>query len=142
MKIGIKDHDDCFFCDSKPETVEHLFCYCERIFYLWNALAHWTLSVKETEIEFSLESVILSYTNCMPCKKAINCIILVGKFFIYKCKMEGRNPDFAGIQNYLKFDYNIEKFVCDFALQDRILRKWELMNKLYILSINDVSIAM
>ena len=29
--------------------------------------------------------------------------------------MEGRNPDFAGIQSYLKFNYNIEKFVCDFT---------------------------
>ena len=44
----------------------------------------------------------------MPCKNAINCIILVVKFFIHKCKMEGRNPDFAGIQSYFKFNYSIE----------------------------------
>ena len=79
MKMGIKDHDDCFFCDSKPETIEHLFWYCDRIFPLWNALAHWIRSVTEIEIEFSLESVLLGYTNCMPCKNAINCIILVVK---------------------------------------------------------------
>ena len=46
----------------------------------------------------------------MPCKNVINCIILVLKLFIYKCKMEGRTSDFAGIQSYLKFNYNIEKF--------------------------------
>ena len=131
MKMGIKDHDDCFFCDSKPETIEHLFWYCDRIFPLWNALAHWIGSVTEIEIEFTLESVLLGYTNCVPCKNAINCIILVVKFFMYKCKMEGRNPDFAGIQSYLKFNYNMEKFVCDFALQDRILSKWKLMKKLF-----------
>ena len=131
MKMGIKDHDDCFFCDSKPETIEHLFWDCDRIFPLWNALALWIRSVTEIEIEFSLESVLLGYTNSMPCKNAINCIILVVKFFIYKCKMEGRNPDFAGIQSYLKFHYNIEKFACDFALQDRILSKWQLMKKLF-----------
>ena len=27
MKMVIKDRDDCFFCDSKPETIEHLFWY-------------------------------------------------------------------------------------------------------------------
>ena len=24
MKMGIKDRDECFFCESKPETIEHL----------------------------------------------------------------------------------------------------------------------
>ena len=39
MKMGIKDHDHCFFfCESKPETIEHLFWYCDRISSLWNAL--------------------------------------------------------------------------------------------------------
>ena len=59
----------------------------------------------------------------MPCEIAINCIILVVMFFIhvYKCKMEGRNSDFAGAQSYLKFHYDIEKFACDFSYQDKIL---------------------
>ena len=67
----------------------------------------------------------------MPCKNGIICIILVVKFFIYKCKMEGHNPDFAGTQSYLKFNYNIKKFACDFVLQDKILIKWKLMKKLF-----------
>ena len=120
-KMGIKDHDDCFFCDGNPETIEHLFWYCDRIFPLWSALANWIWLVTEIEMEFSLESVLLGYTNSMPCKNAINCIILLVKFFIYKCKMEGRNPDFASIQSYLKFHYNVEKFACDFFYQDKIL---------------------
>ena len=130
-KMGIKNHDDCFFCDSNPETIEHLFWYCDRIFPLWSALANWIWLVTEIEMEFSLESVLLGYTNSMPCKNAINCIILVVKFFIYKCKMEGRNPDFAGIQSYLKFHYNVEKFACDFFYQDKILSKWKPMKKLF-----------
>ena len=36
--------------------------------------------VTKIEVEFSLESVLLGYTNCLPCKNAINCIILVVKF--------------------------------------------------------------
>jgi len=31
MKMGIKDHEACFFCNSRPETIEHLFWYCDRI---------------------------------------------------------------------------------------------------------------
>ena len=59
-------------------------------------------------------------------------------FFIYKCKTEGGNPAFAGVQSYLKFHYNIEKLACDFSHQDKILSKWEPMKKIIILSINDV----
>ena len=35
--------------------------------------------------------------------------------------MEGRSPDFAGIQSYLKFNCNIERFASDFAHQNKIL---------------------
>ena len=59
MKMGIKDHDNCFFCDSKPETIEHLFWYCDRISHLWIALANWIWSVTDIEMKFSLESVLL-----------------------------------------------------------------------------------
>ena len=130
--MGIKDHEACFFCNSKPETIEHLFWYCDRISPLWSALANWIWLVTGIEIEFSLESVLLGYTKCLPCSKnAINCIILVVKFFMYKCKMEGRNPDFACVQSYLRFHYNVEKFACDFCYQDNILSKWKPMEKLF-----------
>ena len=50
--------------------------------------------------------------------------------------MEGRNPILLAY-SYLKFNYSIEKFACDFALQDKFLCKWKQMKKI-ILSINDV----
>ena len=129
MKVGIKDHEVCFFCNRKPETIEHLFWYCDLTSPLWSALANWIWLVTGIEIELSLESVLLGYTKCLPSKNAINCIILVVKFFIYKCKMEGRNPHFAGVQSYLRFHYNIEKFACDFSYQDKSLSKWKPMEK-------------
>ena len=134
MKMESRITMIAFFVTVNPaDAIEHLFWFCDRIFPLWNALAHWIRSVTEIEIEFSLESVLLGYTNCMPCKNAINCIILASGqvFHTSKCKMEGRNPDFAGIQSYLKFNYSIEKFACDFALQDKFLCKWKQMKKLF-----------
>ena len=75
-----------FFWDCNPETKEHLFWYCDRIFTLCSALTNWIGEVTRIEVEFCLESVLLGYTNRLPCKNAINCIILVVKFFISKCK--------------------------------------------------------
>lgn len=30
-KVDFKDRDECFLCDSKHETIEHLFWCCDRI---------------------------------------------------------------------------------------------------------------
>ena len=46
-------------------------------------------------------------------------------------KMEGREPDFAGVQSYVKFHYNIEKFARDVSHHDKILSKWKPMKKLF-----------
>ena len=97
--MSIKEHDDCFFCDSNPETIEHFFWYCDRIF----PLANWIWLSTEIEMEFSLESPRLGCTNCMPCKNAINCVILVVKFFIYNAKWKDVNPVFVGVQSSIKF---------------------------------------
>ena len=70
--------------------------------------------------------------RCTPYKNAINCIILVVKFFIYKCKMEGRLPNISGVQSYLKYHYTIEKRACG-LYQDKILSKYEPLKTLLIL---------
>ena len=88
---------------------------------------------------FYVFSIILSFSTCSQSFKKIctreilgvnilNCIILVVKFFISKCKMEGRNPDFAGVQSYLKFHYNSEKFACDFSHQEKFLTRNQIKN--------------
>ena len=48
-----------FFCDSKPEAIEHLFWYSDRIFPLWNALTQGIRLEKGIEVDFSLECVLL-----------------------------------------------------------------------------------
>jgi len=63
MKMGIKDHEACFFCNSKPESIEHLLWYCDRISPLWSALANWIRLVTGIEIELSFESVLLATQN-------------------------------------------------------------------------------
>lgn len=48
-----------FLHDSKPETTEHLFWYCDQIFPLWNALTQGIRLEKGIEVDFSLECVLL-----------------------------------------------------------------------------------
>ena len=46
--------------------------------------------------------------------------------------MEGRNPNFAGVQSYLKFHYNIEKFARDLSDQDKFLSKWKRWKNYFV----------
>ena len=55
--------DKTTYCSCKPETIEHLFRYCDRIFRLYSALTNWIREVTKIEVQFSLESVHLGYTN-------------------------------------------------------------------------------
>ena len=129
LKIAIS-----VFCECKPETIEQLFRYCDRIFPLQSALTNWIGEVTKIKVhvEFCIESVLLGYTNCLPCKNAITCIILVVRFFISKCKMKGHNPHFAGVQSYLKFQYNIKTPACDFSHQGKFLHVSNIIILIYI----------
>ena len=83
--------------------------------------------------------------NCLPCKNAINCIILVVKFFIYiKWRDVHVIPILPTYKVTLGFiHYNIEKFACDFSHQDKILsgNQWRnyFVNKwcnIFIVNVN------
>jgi len=69
--MGIKDCHKYIFCDNKSETIEHLLWYCDRMFPLWSALANWIWEVTKIEADFTLESVLMGYANCIQFKKFI-----------------------------------------------------------------------
>ena len=73
----------------------------ETLKYCHHNILKYYLSVERNRAKKEITLGLYKLYGSMPCKNAVNCIILVVTFFIYKCKMEGRNPDFAGVQSYL-----------------------------------------
>ena len=68
------------FCVQKPETIEHLFWFCDRILPPWGTLPSWIFEQTNIEVDLSFDSVLLGYTRCTPFKNAINYIILGGDY--------------------------------------------------------------
>ncbi len=65
-RFGIKESEQCDFCNLYAETYEHLFFYCRHVRYLWSDLENWlrpnlvmieNLTVKEIIFGYRYESV-------------------------------------------------------------------------------------
>ena len=54
------------------------------------------------------------------------------KFIIYRCKMEGQNLNFTGVQSYRKFHYDIMKLARTYSYQGKFLEKFPAAGQLEI----------
>ena len=68
------------------ETLEHVFYNCNIIQDFWNRTVTWINDKVDSDVTVTRENVFLGYNVNNP-PMAINCIILLGKQFIYKCKL-------------------------------------------------------
>ena len=92
-KFNIGDNT-CTFCDSEIETDEHLFFACTYSKIFWDSFCVW--------IAHNLDTICLSYNDIklgvtMQNKNyeyIVNNLILLGKFFIHKCKFGSVKPIF------------------------------------------------
>lgn len=74
-------------------------------------------------------------TFLWPLLQLINCIILEVKFLIYKCLVEGQNPDFPGIKITSRITTLLKNFACALHI---MIKSSVKTDEGTILSINDV----
>ena len=115
VTIGILNVDNCTFCLSALESIVHLFWHCNITQSIWQSFAVWIKESTGITLFLSCPTVILGLSDNICNNSAINFIILVTKYYIYKCKMEGCTINFSCLQNYLKHMYDIEKPCCKYT---------------------------
>lgn len=104
--IGIKDTMLCTFCKTNIETIEHLFFECVHtksilIFVKHRINFHTFLKFPEDEASILLGNDVENL--------AMNYIIMVVKYFIYKCKYNETLPTIRAFQNFFRYKINVEK---------------------------------
>ena len=60
---GIIKSQDCSFCDREPETLQHLFCGCEKIQSILNSLFMEHGDENNIELNWSVESILFSHIH-------------------------------------------------------------------------------
>ena len=131
-KLQIIESNLCTFCGDEIETLEHVFYECDIIKRFWTRVVEWINEKVDSDVSVTRENIFLGYNVNNP-PMAINYIILLGKQFIYKCKLHKTIPKFfifvRNINDFIKIEYiiasNRNKMTSHFAKWDGFM--WILM---------------
>ena len=105
--------DQCEFCQTEPESIEHLLWECPITRQFWNNLAELVNKrcTHAHNIYFHKELVLLGLSNNIKTDKVLDQIILIVKFHIYKSKVIKIEPSINRFRNELFSIYNAEKHI-------------------------------
>ena len=108
-KIGRRDDNLCTFCHAESETLVHLFCTCEITLTFWTQLSEWMKKVLNINVYLDNEVFLFGILN--KNWSALNLILLLCRFHIYKMKMKDSKPSIVLLKNDIKQYYALEKFI-------------------------------
>ena len=103
----------CEFCKKEKESIKHLFWDCFHVKTFWNELEKKiternplakNFKVKENLILFGIDNDFVTDTVC-------DLVLLLGKFFIYRCKVQKINLSFNYFLRELYSRYRQEKHI-------------------------------
>ena len=109
----IKDSPLCTFGCTEEETVMHLLYRCPKVQRFWYGILDWIKS-KCTNCDnliLTEELIILGYKNNVFTDKAIDLILVIGKWHLYKCKLQDKEPCIEIFKKELKERYLTEKHI-------------------------------
>ena len=90
----IIETENCYFCGIGKETIEHLFCDCEKVAELWNYVK---TIINLTELK--QEEILLNTITTNP-RLLANCLVLLTKYYIYRTRCLQGNLDVNALRNY------------------------------------------
>jgi hypothetical protein len=116
----------CNFCKKEVESLEHLLFYCKCTEVFWQALFSW-LRKRNICIE-TVSLITILFGEFRESKNSIilNHLILMAKFFIYKCKLNNTKPSLKVFLAKIKIVYDIERRIA--AKHNKLTKhykKWE-----------------
>ena len=115
----------CVFCQTEVESMEHLFFYCNITKLFWKSLMTWIIEKKISITQLTLENVLFGVFNIKEDFQILNHLILVAKFYIYKCKLHNVHPSLNVFLVKVKATCQIEqKIATDNNKLGKHYKKW------------------
>ena len=120
-KFKLDQSDLCQFCNAHSETIHHLIWSCQEVNKFWKDLA--TLLNRRCNhthnFTFNEILVIFGISNQIKTDNVCDLIILMAKYFIYRCKVQRTK---LNLQYFIKEVYNrylVEKIIYENAQEFR-----------------------
>ena len=95
FKMGIKNSDQCSFCNSSVDSVEHILIQCQVSRDLWSSVRDWIIELGMLNYNLSDSKIILGDLENALC---FNTIILLTKKIIYNAMKEEQRPHIAQVK--------------------------------------------
>ena len=128
-KCKLKETELCTFCSEVRENIFHIFWECNVTQNFWFSIIDWIRNY-DIFLPFSAKEVILGVSEDFVNSKTVNNILLLLKYYIYKCRCKSVLPTKYGGIEYLKYWITIEKYsVCFLTPTQKIKmdQKWQLL---------------
>ena len=128
-KIKLADSNLCTFCQCEVETISHLFWYCKHTQAFWKQFME-LLNGKCPHIHnmnLDLQLVLFGLRENVKTDDVFDLLLLLAKFFLYKCKVLKNTINFNHYRNYIHDRYIIEKNISfTNSHHDKFYKKWML----------------
>ena len=125
-EMGVAGSNLCTFCNENKDSIEHIFWSCVYSGRFWRAFEE---RVKEvcmngSNVKLSQMLILFGCQKNIKTDKVFDLMILLGKWYIYKCKVDGCIPLLSVFITHLVKRYKIEEHnarlnstMFDFTLQ-------------------------
>ena len=110
-KMKIIDDDRCSFCSSQRDSIDHLLWKCDQVAQFWLQLEN-LLNEKCANLhnlKFNENLIIFGTHAGFKTDATFDLIVMLGKMYIYKCRLNKSIPQFSGFLKELKYRYKIEE---------------------------------
>ena len=84
----------CSYCHSYPETLVHLFWNYRIVFDFWYQIVQWINENSEEVVGIVIFRAIFGIIFNREFNKPVNFIIILTKFYIYKCRINNKPLNF------------------------------------------------
>lgn len=127
FKMSIVDTEMCSLCKVEQETVSHLLVDCIHAKELWNKIiTTWFNKISISHL--TEKQIILGMSSGNASDIFVNHVILMGKYYLYKCRLTEKKVCFTDFCTSLRYTEMIELKIAEAKGKDnKHFVKWCLL---------------
>ena len=129
-QMGIAKDENCTFCNSNKDSIEHIFWDCNHVQNFWTELKKiiGEKCMHAVNMKLSRCLVLLGNDESIEIDDTLHYIILLAKQYIYHCKFANVHPHIVAFINKLKIRYKMEEYIAHINFE---LHKFKLRWLMY-----------
>ena len=130
-KFIVDQNDLCEFCGSHSETIQHVLWLCSKIQSFWTELSN-ILNNRCPHIKnliLTEKLVMFGQSTTLKVDEIFQLIILMAKYFIYRCKVQKINLNIKHFMRELYNRFKIEKHI--YQNSEKFKKAWAPYSQLF-----------